>query len=127
MPPQRIDGLWRHLCGELFVMMPGGRYIEFNFAPSGSWAAYAFDGYRSGMRPADLPADPRVTCIVTDAGLELDAELTLPADVAIATPLRVALCAMVEAADGTLSCWAVRHAADTPDFHHADGFLSLAQ
>ncbi len=122
---QRGDELWRHLCGELFVMAPDGRYVEFNFAPSGCWAAYLFDGYRSGMQPAQLPDDPVVTCRHDADTLELDALLALPAAMAGVAPLRVALCAMVEEADGTLSCWAQRHAAGPPDFHRADGFREL--
>ena len=31
----------------------GEGYYEFNFSPSGEWAAYRFSGYREGM--ADLP------------------------------------------------------------------------
>lgn len=52
--PQRTDGLWRTTCFELFVLDPEtGAYLEFNMSPSGCWAAYAFDGYREGMR--ELP------------------------------------------------------------------------
>jgi hypothetical protein len=124
-PAQRADGLWRHLCAELFVMAPDGRYVEFNFAPSGLWAAYLFDGYRSGMHVAELPVDPVVTCRRNAAVLELEAVLVLPPAVDAVTTRRIALCAMVEETDGTLSCWAQRHAAGRPDFHHADGFMTL--
>jgi len=126
-PPQRVDELWRHLCAELFVMMPDGGYLEFNFSPSGSWAAYRFDDYRSGMRPAALPADPVVTCRGDDDVLELDVALTFPPALANGAPLRGALCAMVEEADGALSCWAMRHAGGKPDFHHAGSFALLAE
>jgi hypothetical protein len=119
---QRNDELWRHLCGELFLMVPDGHYAEFNFAPSGCWAAYVFDGYRRGMRPAQLRRDPVVTSRRDDDALELDALLILPAAMTGVVPLRIALCAMVEEADGTLSCWAQHHADGQPDFHRADGF-----
>jgi len=36
--------------------------------------------------------------------------------------LRVALATMLEAIDGSLSYWALRHAPGRPDFHHRDGF-----
>jgi hypothetical protein len=54
MPPvaaaKRGDELWRHTCFEMFVRESAGLgYYEFNFAPSTQWAAYRFDGYRSGM------------------------------------------------------------------------------
>ena len=87
-------------------MTPDGQYIEFNFSPSGCWAAYRFDAYRSGMRLAALPVDPVVTCRSEADALALDIALTLPPEVMAAVPLRIALCAMVEEADGTLSCWA---------------------
>jgi hypothetical protein len=55
--PVRTDDLWQHTCFELFLFDPeSGTYREFNFAPSGQWAAYSFDGYRSGRRPLDVEA-----------------------------------------------------------------------
>ena len=35
----------------------GAAYREYNFSPSGDWAAYAFDSYREGRR--EIPADDR--------------------------------------------------------------------
>ena len=125
--PQRTDELWRHFCGELFVLTPDGSYTEFNFSPSGCWAAYAFDGYRSGMHPLALPRDPRVICRSSGEQLELDVMLTVPAALLGAPSLRFALCAMVEEVDGVLSCWAVKHVGERPDFHHPAGFAPLAQ
>jgi len=59
--PARADGLWQRTCFELFLRDPGtGGYLEFNFSPSGEWAAYQFDGYRTGMRALSL-ADPWIT------------------------------------------------------------------
>lgn len=53
--PGRADGLWQSTCFELFLLDPqSGAYREFNFAPSGQWAAYSFDSYRVGMRPMDV-------------------------------------------------------------------------
>ena len=47
--PRFADGLWRHTCCEIFVARDGSpAYHEFNFSPSGEWAAYAFSGYREG-------------------------------------------------------------------------------
>ena len=48
-PPRVAERLWQHTCCELFVARayePG--YREFNFSPSGEWAAYAFAAYRDG-------------------------------------------------------------------------------
>ncbi|MEY3786902.1 MAG: hypothetical protein RLZ75_1109, partial [Pseudomonadota bacterium] len=42
-----VDGLWQHTCFELFIAVEGeANYHEFNFSPSGQWAAYAFSDYR---------------------------------------------------------------------------------
>ena len=55
--PVRTDGLWKSTCFEVFLLDPSkGAYLEFNFAPSGQWAAYQFDGYRSGMRELEISA-----------------------------------------------------------------------
>jgi hypothetical protein len=35
---------------------------------------------------------------------------------------QLGLTAVVEAADGSLSYWALRHPVARPDFHHRDGF-----
>src|SRR5476649_2040713 len=57
MPAARTDDLWQHTCFEAFVRAASGpAYYEFNFAPSTQWAAYRFDGYRSGMRAAEIGA-----------------------------------------------------------------------
>lgn len=48
--PARAHGLWERTCFELFLRQPGAEnYCEFNFSPSGEWAAFGFDGNRSGM------------------------------------------------------------------------------
>jgi hypothetical protein len=42
-PCRRVDELWRHSCFEAFLMAGDGPgYREYNFSPSGEWAAYAF-------------------------------------------------------------------------------------
>jgi hypothetical protein len=126
-PPQRRDGLWRSTCCELFVRGAGEAYREFNFSPSGEWAAYAFDGYRAGMRECAMPA-PRVLLHTAPGRVVLEARLdaiALAAD--DAATLRAGLCCVIEAADGRLSYWALAHPAARPDFHHAGGFaLDLA-
>lgn len=59
--PGRADGLWRSTCFELFLLDPvTGGYREFNFSPSGEWAAYEFDSYREGMRALAIKT-PRIT------------------------------------------------------------------
>ena len=58
-PAVRTDGLWRHSCFEAFIGHGGARdYWEYNFSPSGAWAAYHFTGYREGMAPLLKGAPP---------------------------------------------------------------------
>ena len=119
-PPERADGLWETTCFELFVDphdAPG--YLEFNFSPSLQWAAYGFEGYRTGMR--ELPfRDPEICLFGSDQHLSLAVEAfpELPAGA-----LKLGLSAVIEEADGTKSYWALAHPAEKPDFHHPAGFV----
>jgi hypothetical protein len=120
LPPPRAprfaDQLWRHTCCELFIARPGAPgYREFNFSPSGEWAAYAFQGYRDGMQRLDVSPEIGQR---RDAGrLELAATIPCPKE-----KLRIAVSAVVEDERGALSYWALRHAGDQPDFHHPHAF-----
>lgn len=121
--PLRTDELWKHTCFEAFVRPAGGEaYGEFNLAPSSRWAAYRFDGYRAGMAPAKALSLPVIGAGQGDEVFDLSASLsfdTLPADIA----WEVALSAVIEAKDGSLSYWALKHdSAEKPDFHAAAGF-----
>ncbi len=127
---RRIDGLWRHTCFEVFAASdPAAGYYEFNFSPSLEWAAYRFSEYREGMTPAGLARAPGLHARKTADRLELTATLHLDglAGLARAPLLRLGLTAVVEDDSGSLSYWALRHAAGNPDFHDPDSFaLELA-
>ena len=118
-PPIRTGELWRTTCFELFAKHPGDlAYTEYNFAPSGAWAAYGFDRYRSGMR--DTPVDPP-TISAKNSGMRftLTAALRVPPG-----PLLLGISAVIEETDGTLSYWALAHPPEgPPDFHHPDCFV----
>lgn len=113
--PDRTDGLWQHTCFEAFVRRAEG-YYEFNFSPSGQWAAYRFAGYREGMAPADIEPP---TVGWNPAKAELDVSLRLPVD---ASGL-ASFSAVIEEKDGAKSYWALGHPPGKPDFHHADCFV----
>ncbi|MCC6173187.1 MAG: DOMON-like domain-containing protein [Gammaproteobacteria bacterium] len=175
----RRDGLWRHTCFEAFVAAPAGHgsgYVEYNFAPSGAWAIYRFDGYRQGMRPEPAPVAPRIVVTRAAAGTTaIDVAAAWPSDVATevadvavavvgtvtgatstatstaavaattatvvtaaataaadppgAAPaagvlrIRLGLSSVLEAADGSLSYWALHHPSARPDFHNEGGFM----
>jgi hypothetical protein len=117
----RADGLWRHTCCEAFVGSADSVvYHEFNFSPSRQWAAYRFSGYREGMLPLDTPG-PEIKVERESDRLELVARLS-PMSLPNGGPLRVGLCAVIEAGDGSVSYWALRHPTGRPDFHHTDAF-----
>lgn len=142
--PERRDGLWRHTCAELFVRDPEGLgYLEFNFSPSGDWAAYAFDAPRQGQRPhqwSQGPSAPASTSppeIVstwtmdsrdTSASVfELRVALIWPALARGGSDRRPTLrplgLSFVAETSAGLEYWALAHAAPQPDFHHPDGFV----
>ena len=122
--PRFTTQLWQHTCFEAFVAVEGqSAYHEFNFAPSGEWTVYSFRGYRDGSPIADEAMNPLVAMRSAEGRLELDATIRLDALSALhpTATLRIGLAAVVEASDG-FSYWALRHAADKPDFHDAEGF-----
>jgi len=117
--------LWEHTCFEAFVAVADATaYHEFNFAPSGEWTVYAFAGYRDG----GVLQDPTVTPGLVVRRADEQLELAVQAALAPLSPrhrtatLRLGLSAVVEAHDGTLSYWALRHPPGRPDFHHPDAF-----
>jgi len=123
--PRIATKLWQHTCFETFIAVEGQpAYHEFNFAPSGEWAVYAFRGYRNGGLLANKMRPPHIAVRATDSRLELDTLVLLDGLSAIhpRAPLRIGLSAVIEASDGTLSYWALHHPAGKPDFHDADGF-----
>jgi hypothetical protein len=121
-PPRRGHELWKHLCFEAFVMAGGGpAYHELNFSPSGEWAIYRLDGYRTGFAPATDIAAPQLAIERQPGRLVLDA--TADPAALPAAGLRLALSAVIEDAGGRLSYWALAHPAAAPDFHHPDGFV----
>jgi hypothetical protein len=116
---ERTYGLWASTCFELFAKPAGGdAYCEFNFAPSSQWAAYAFDGYRAGMRELALDT-PAIEASASDDVFELRVGVEASA---LRAGARLALTAVIEETSGAKSYWSVRHAAGKPDFHHAESF-----
>ncbi len=104
-------------------------YHEFNFSPSGEWAAYAFRGYRNGGPIEDDKLDPEITVRSAANSFELEALVRLDCLQAVTPqmPLRLGLSAVIEENDETISYWALKHLQGKPDFHHADSFaLELA-
>ena len=118
--PERRDGLWQHTCFEAFLRAAGtDAYHEFNFAPSGDWAAYRFTSRRAGRSEPALPA-PRIHASRSADRFVLEAELALAGF--DGQDLEAGIAAVIEDADGALSFWALAHGAAAPDFHDPAGF-----
>ena len=119
--PERADGLWRHTCFELFAARRGTPgYLEFNFAPSGRWAAYAFSAYRAPLPPPPTPA-PAIRAEATARRLVVTAHVA-PASWPGDATLDVGLAAVLETRRGALGYYALTHPAERPDFHDRRGF-----
>jgi hypothetical protein len=120
--PRPADGLWQHTCCELFIArkhLPA--YHEFNLAPSGEWAAYAFAGYRNGVPLSGEELDPRIAVRRAAGRLEMEARIRLDL-LGYGGRLVIGLSAVVEDENGALSYWALRHPPGKPDFHHREAF-----
>lgn len=123
-PAAAADELWRHTCCELFAGVAGdAAYREYNCSPSGQWAMYGFSAYRVRDACALSPA-PRINFCTHAQGWTLQARLdarALPG--AAAAHIAIGVAVVLEAADGTLGYWALRHAAVRPDFHRRETFV----
>jgi hypothetical protein len=122
------DELWLHTCFELFIGGPRPSrqraYHELNFSPSGQSTACAFQGYRDRSTIAVPQIEPQVDVCEREGGLTLNAVIHLD-HLGIAREgrsLSLGAAAVIEARDGTLTYWALRHAPGRPDFHHPDAF-----
>lgn len=124
-----MDELWRATCCELFVGAGNGlAYREFNFSPSGEWAVYGFLAYRQRDDFCySYGAAPDITFVPSHDGWTLTA--TIPSTLldhvfdSTATSVDISVTAVLEAADGALSYWALTHPREIPDFHDRAGFI----
>ena len=113
-PARVAERLWQHTCCEIFIAPgDGAGYREYNFSPSGEWAAYEFCAYRQGA--AVQTRAPAIDVRRSARRLQLTARVE-------AFGSRIGIAAVIEADDGSLSYWALRHAPGKPDFHHPSTF-----
>jgi hypothetical protein len=112
--PGRAENLWQTTCFEAFLRTAGEEtYREWNFAPSGDWAAYDFTAPRKGRIEPEVAApyirvEDNMTWWAIGATIAVDAHINW----------QVGLSAILEEKDGTKSYWALAHPeGDKPDFH----------
>ncbi len=121
---ERRDALWQSTCFEAFLRAEGDdAYAEWNFAPSGDWAAYTFDTHRAGQSLPDIAAPPYVRFEDNLTWFTLGATIAVPVQ-----RYALNLTAVLEEQDGTKSYWALAHPADEPDsppdFHDPSCFVA---
>ena len=121
LEPKRADDLWRTTCFEAFLRVPGAEgYREWNFAPSGEWAAYDFSSTRTDMKEAEA-TDPYIRMEDNLTWWALGASIAVPAD----TNWELGLSAVLEEKGGTKSYWALAHPnLEKPDFHDPGCFAA---
>ena len=121
LDPGRARDLWQTTCFEAFLRARGEEaYCEWNFAPSGEWAAYDFTSTRTGMTDTDT-ADPYIRMEDNFTWWALGASIAVPAE----TNWELGLSAVLEEKDGTKSYWALTHPnPDKPDFHDPGCFVA---
>jgi len=119
---QRRDELWKTTCFEAFFRAQDSEhYVEFNFAPNGDWAAYQFSEYRSNQTQLTCPA-PIVNSSFDQNTAIVEVTLGEGLPGLGDQPILFGPTAILEAADGTHSFWALHHALIKPDFHHIETF-----
>ncbi|GAA4009552.1 DOMON-like domain-containing protein [Sphingomonas humi] len=119
--PTRRDNLWQSTCFECFLKEEGqDAYQEWNFAPSGDWAAYDFAAEREDMAPAEVTSPPYIRTEDNLTWWGLGATLSIPAE----PRFTIALSAVIEEQSGARHFFALHHPSDQPDFHHPDCFTA---
>ena len=116
----RADELWKTTCFEALLRDDPEAYREWNFGPSGQWAAYDFTAYRDGMAHAEVGAPPYIRMEDNLTWWALGATIAVEAG----RNWQLGLSAVFEEKDGPKSYWALVHPEEKPDFHHADCFAA---
>ena len=117
--PARADELWKTTCCELFLYDGAGSYREYNFSPSGEWAAWRFSGYRNGREDIDPVAEPE---ILAETGNNLFLLTVFLAGEELRAAQSAALSAVMLEEDRRPSYWALVHSKLQPDFHDPSCF-----
>lgn len=125
--PAQRDNLWQHLCCEAFIgIVDQPEYLEFNFSPSGEWAAYQFSDYRKRIE-WNNPTPPEIHTTRTKLALLLETTIrldTLPA-IFQNQPLEIGISTVLEDKDHNLAYLALAHSQNKPDFHRRDQWIKL--
>jgi hypothetical protein len=122
--PTRKQDLWKATCFEFFLALPSQpQYWEFNLSPSGDWNVYRMDAYRQvNMREENSIAQLPFEFRQTEEELSLAVSISLSPIISSQEPVLLGLSAIIQAADGRESYWALVHPGSQPDFHLSQSF-----
>lgn len=118
--PSRAEDLWKTTCFEMFLADGEGCYREYNFSPSGQWAAWTFAGYRNCSGDHEPVVAPAISI---DSGLSVFTCTVFLDGRELAGASYAAFAAVLDEGGGALSWWALRHGREKPDFHDPACFV----
>lgn len=122
--PKRQDELWRTTCFECFIGIPNEpQYWEFNCSPSGDWNVYHFEDYRHKMKTEATLTELPLTLDRVDDRFTLSVKINLERLELGDRPLDLAITAVIQTIDETVTYWALTHKGNRPDFHRRDSFI----
>jgi hypothetical protein len=128
---RRRDELWKSTCLEVFVGPADGHsYLELNLCLTGDWNVYAFDSYRSGMRPArdartpalSFESSPSGDLLVWSSAISASGSSGEVGEMLSSPGLVLGATAVLEYQSGEREYWALVHAGGQPDFHLRESF-----
>jgi hypothetical protein len=123
-PPVRRDELWTTTCLELFIGEKGTLpYWEYNLSPNGDWNIYKLTDYRSNLTPEQNYQDLASAMHSGASHFELNVVCPIPVDLKTSPKLDIAICAVIQLKQGSISYWALNHGGAEADFHRRDGFV----
>ena len=113
---ERRDFLWQATCLECFATdSDSPKYWEYNFAPNGAWALYAFDSYRKKSREPDS-APPLIFYKKTQKR-HFQFQIAIQTLPPFPNP-QWHFCAVLKNKKGELFYFAETHLKPNPDFHY---------
>lgn len=119
---ERRDELWKETCLECFVGGTSASYAEWNFSPNANWAAYHFDGYRSGMKNAEIESAPSIERTSSGDGARFQIDFDISDEFNAGVPSVSLTAVVLEKGDAAPYYWALTHAGPKPDFHLRQSF-----
>lgn len=122
--PKRQDELWQTTCFEFFIGIPNEpQYWEFNCSPSGDWNVYHFKDYRHKMQTESTFTELPFSVDRDDDRFALSVRVNLDRIDLGDRPLDLAITAVIQTIDETVTYWALTHNGSRPDFHRRDSFI----